>query len=77
MADYIGSLNGTLNGEKTLEKKNEIYVKKLEVSICDLQTFKIFMVALPFATLNTHLAFSASRFLRAEPLGEGVAEDPA
>ena len=46
MADYIGSLNGRLNGEKTLEKKNEIYVKKLEVAICDLQTFKIFMVAI-------------------------------
>jgi len=29
MADYIGSLNGRLNGEKTLEKKNEIYVKKI------------------------------------------------
>ena len=37
MADYIGSLNGTLNGEKTLEKKNEIYVKKLEVAICVLK----------------------------------------
>ena len=37
MADYIGSLNGRLNGEKTLEKKNEIYVKKLEVAICDLK----------------------------------------
>ncbi len=38
-----------------------------------------------FATLNTQLAFSAPRFLRAEPLGhfdglsaeKGVAEDPA
>ena len=38
-----------------------------------------------FVTLNTHLTFSASRFLRAEPLGhfgrlsaeKGVAEDPA
>ena len=46
MADYIGSLNGRLNGEKTLEKKNEIYVKKLEVAICDLQTSKTFKVAI-------------------------------